>query len=74
MVKKAGEKEEIFQVSGFNFTKDKLIPDTQYTIRIRAHINNRYGPWTENFVGHTFHKGKYLLYKVSFRFKEGKRI
>lgn len=56
MVKKAEQREEIFQVSGFNFTKDKLIPDTQYTIRVRAHINNRYGPWTENFVGHTFHK------------------
>uniref|UniRef100_A0A0L8G0C2 Fibronectin type-III domain-containing protein n=1 Tax=Octopus bimaculoides TaxID=37653 RepID=A0A0L8G0C2_OCTBM len=45
-----------YHLEGFNLTLENLKPETKYTIKMRAYIDNKYGPWTEKFVGRTLFK------------------
>ncbi|GAB1609056.1 proto-oncogene tyrosine-protein kinase ROS-like isoform X2, partial, partial [Argonauta hians] len=40
----------------FSLTIHDLKPSTKYIIKMRAYIGNRYGPWTDRFIGRTLFK------------------
>ncbi|CAI9740160.1 proto-oncogene tyrosine-protein kinase ROS-like isoform X2, partial [Octopus vulgaris] len=45
-----------YHLDGFNLTLENLKPETKYTIKMRAYIDNKHGPWTKKFVGRTLFK------------------